>query len=78
MGGDRGGRRGVRGEGWGERGGGRYPVWSTHNMKRITFLPPHTHTRAHAHAHAQARARARKDINAFVFSPLNLSNPLIF
>ena len=53
-------------------------------MKRITFLPPHTHTHAQAHAHARAHAHAhacahaRNDINAFAFSPLNLSNPLIF
>ena len=64
----------VGGGGWGERGGGRYPVCSTHNMKRITFLPPHTRTRARTHTHTSAR----KDINAFAFSPLNLSNPLIF
>ena len=35
-------------------------------------LPPHTHTHTPTHAHA------RKDINAFAFSPLNLSNSLIF
>ena len=45
-----------------------------HNMKHITFLPPHTHT----HTHTRTRARPRKDVNSFAFSPLNLSNPLIF
>ena len=30
------------------------------------------------HTHTNAHARARKDFNAFAFSPLKLSNPLIF
>ena len=38
------------------------------------YISPSTHT----HTRTRTRTRARKDINAFVFSPLNLSNPLIF
>ena len=54
--------------------GGEGPHPLSHNMYEAHYISPSTHT----HAHAQARARARKDFNAFVFSPLNLSNPLIF
>ena len=57
---------GGRGEG---AGSSLQYLLTTHNFKHITFLPPlHTHTHTHT----------GKDINAFAFSPLHLSSPLIF
>ena len=55
--------------GGGEEGRGQAPVYSSHNIKCITFLPSlYTDTDTHT----------GKEIKTFAFSPLNLSNPLIF
>ena len=47
-------------------GGGRGEGVDTHTHPQ----PPPTHTQRHTHT--------GKDINAFAFSPLHLSSPLIF
>ena len=50
----------------------RAELWGGGMCKGSVLLQAHTHTRT------RTGAPAHKDINAFAFSPLNLSNPLIF